>query len=828
MISPSAALTDAALLALQVSESRYRRLFETARDGILLLNADTAQIEDVNPYLIELLGYSHSEFLGKKPWEVGPFLDIPECKEIFAELQAKGYVRYDDLPLKAKAGAQVEVEFVSNAYDCEGTRVIQCNIRNITERKAADAKIQRLTRLYAALGQSNEAIVRCNSEEELFPKLCRAAVQFGGMKMAWIGMLDPDTRMVRIAASSGDRADEYLHGVEISADSDSPFGHGPAGIAIRDNRSIWHEDFPNTSLTEAWHERRALFGWGASVSLPLHRKGAAIGVLTLYAGDAGAFDEAARNLLNEMATDISFALDNLARESERRLAELELLTLSRAVEQSPASIVITDRAGNIKYVNPRFEQVTGYTRTEAVGNNPRILKSGKNEPEFYEQLWAKISGGGEWCGELCNRRKNGDEFWEFAAISGVRGETGEIEHYIAVKEDITERKRMQDVHLQAQKLESLGTLAGGIAHDFNNILSAIQGNADLAARDVGPNHIAAESLGEIRKASARGGELVRRIMVFAHPTEAKREVVDLGAVVDEVLKLLRSMLQAGISLTCDFATDTPHVLADAGQIHEVIVNLTTNAAYAIGRRPGSIAYRLEPVQVDRELAQGIPGLDEGSYVRLTVTDSGSGIDEATVAHIFDAFYTTKPLGEGTGLGLSMVHGIMRGHGGAVTVDSTSGNGASFALYFPASRDRAVKQCETVAEPSQVNAGQRVLYVDDEEALVLLARRALSRHGQRISGFTDPMKALAAFRMHPQDYDVVVTDMSMPHMSGFDLAREVLDLRPCIPIVMTTGYIRAEDEITAREVGIRELVPKPIPMDELARIIDRLLPATDRA
>jgi PAS domain S-box-containing protein len=826
MTSPADTPRDPTLQALRVSESRYRRLFETARDGILLLNADTAQIEDVNPYLIEMLGYSHAEFLGKKLWEVGPFSDRPESKEMFAELQANGYVRYEHLPLKTKTGTEIQVEFVSNTYDCEGIKVIQCNIRNISDRKEAEAKIQRLSQLYAALSQCNEDIVRCASEEELFPKLCRAAVQFGGMKMAWIGIANPDTRVFRIAASFGERADEYLRGIKLSEAADKSFEGGPASIALRDNRPVWHEDFPHTSLNAPWHERRTQFGWGASVSLPLHRKGVPVGVFTLYASDAGAFDEAARRLLNEMAMDISFALDNLTRASERKLADMELRTLSRAVEQSPASIVITDRAGNIDYVNPRFEQVTGYTRAEANGKNPRILKSGMNAPELYVQLWATISGGGEWRGELCNRRKNGELYWESAAISGVRGETGEIEHYIAVKEDITERKRLEEVHRQAQKLESLGTLASGISHDFNNILAAIQGNADLAIEDVGPDHIAMESLQQIRKASGRASELVRRIMAFGRPSEPHHKSADLSAVTGEVINLLRSTLPAGISMTMDFAKDTPHVLADAAQVHEVIVNLTTNAAYAIGPRAGSIEYRLEPMHVTNENASGVPGLKPGRYARLTVIDSGYGMDAAALEHIFDAFYTTKPVGVGTGLGLSMVYGIMKSHGGAVAVESSPGKGSRFHLYFPASEVLAFKEGARASAQSLLTAGQRVLYVDDEEALVFLAKRFLSRKGHSISGFTDPEKALEAFRAHPLDFDVVVTDVSMPHMSGFELARKVLALRPEIPVLVTTGYIRTEDEENARALGIRDLVLKPTNMNDLAQSLDRLFRASE--
>ena len=629
--------------------------------------------------------------------------------------------------------------------------------------------------------------------------------------------------------------------------------------------------------------------------------------------------------------------------TERNRAEADLRKLSRAVAQSPSSIVITDREGRIEYVNPHFEKVTGYTSAEAVGQNPRILKSGIIGPEIYRKLWRAISTGGEWRGELCNRRKDGRLFWEYAAISGLKDEDGQVGHYVAVKEDITERKRaesehaqlaaivegsedaiisrgpdmtviswnaaaerlfgyaaheaigkdiefiipedrmdevahsrvllaeghplppletvrrakdgrlinvsiaqspirnavgemtgvsliirdmterkrLEEAHLRSQKLESLGTLAGGIAHDFNNVLAAIQGNANLAAEDVGPDHAAAESLQEIKKAAARASELVRRIMAFGRPRDAQHQVVDLSAVADEVLKLLRSTLPAGIALNKDFAVDTPQVLADAGQIHEAIVNLTTNAAHAIGARAGTIHYRLEPVEVDDNLAQGIPGLKPGRYARLTVTDSGCGMDAGTMERIFDAFYTTKAVGEGTGLGLSMVHGIMKSHGGAVTVQSTPGEGSSFALYFPAAKDKAKQEEEGAPVQSLRATGQRVLYVDDEEALVFLAKRVLSRLGHSISGFTDPKEALQAFLAHPQNYDILVTDLSMPQMSGFELSRQVLELRPDMPVLMTSGYVRAEDEATARGLGIRRLILKPTTIDELAQVLDSM-------
>jgi diguanylate cyclase (GGDEF)-like protein/PAS domain S-box-containing protein len=342
---------------LRASESRYRRLFETAQDGILLLNADTAQIEDVNPYLIDMLGYSHSEFLGKKLWEVGSFADRVESKEMFAELQTKGYVRYEDLPLKTKAGARVEVEFVSNTYDSEGIKVIQCNIRDITKRKAAEALLKRHTQLYAALSQCNKAIVHCVSEEELFLQVCHAAVQFGGMKLAWVGLVDTETLKVRPVAIFGDDT-EYLKDINISVDADSPFGRGPTGTAIRENHLYWCQDYLDDPATVPWRERAVPAGLAAAAALPLQREGIVIGAFTLYSAETNAFDEAACDLLVEMATDISFALDNFARESQRRRAKQELefknTILQTQQEISLDAILVVDEDGQIISYNQQF------------------------------------------------------------------------------------------------------------------------------------------------------------------------------------------------------------------------------------------------------------------------------------------------------------------------------------------------------------------------------------------------------------------------------------------------------------------------------------------
>jgi diguanylate cyclase (GGDEF)-like protein/PAS domain S-box-containing protein len=424
--------------ALRISESRYRRLFETALDGILLLNAETAQIEDVNPYLIDMLGYSHAEFLGKKLWEVGPFIDMMESKEMFAELQEKGHVRYEDLPLKTKAGALIAVEFVSNSYDCEGIKVIQSNIRNITERKVAEAKTHRHMQLYAALSQCNKAIVYSTNEESLFLQVCHAAVTFGGMKMAWIGMVDQATLRVRPVASFGEGA-EKLQERDVSIDPDSPLGRGPIGTAISQAQPFWCQDFMNDPLTEPWHERGKKADWAASASLPLHRDGRVIGVFVLYAGVVNAFDQPACDLLVDIATDISFALGNFSLKAARKWAEQELRIAAIAFE-AQEGIIVTDANKVILRVNQSFSRLTGYSADEAIGQTLAMIKSGRHDQAFYHLMWQTLNRYHCWHGEIWNRHENGDVHPDWVTITAVTNAEGKITHYVGAYSDLSQHK----------------------------------------------------------------------------------------------------------------------------------------------------------------------------------------------------------------------------------------------------------------------------------------------------------------------------------------------------------------------------------------------------
>jgi two-component system, cell cycle sensor histidine kinase and response regulator CckA len=436
--------------------------------------------------------------------------------------------------------------------------------------------------------------------------------------------------------------------------------------------------------------------------------------------------------------------------------------------------------------------------------------------------------------EMDHRFRRADGEYRWVSTHGVPriDPAGTFRGFIGTSVDITDRRRAEEsrqrleVQLrQSQKMEAMGTLAGGIAHDFNNLLAAIGGNLELAAMDLPSTHPAQDNLIEMRGAVRRATELVQRILMFSRPERYEQQAIQLGPVVVEAVRLLRPLIPAGIHLSHTVAPHLPDVAANASQVHQVIVNLCTNAWQAIDAGPGRIEVRLEPFAVDAALCDVHTDLRPGPHVCLTVTDSGLGMPASMLERIFEPFYTTKDPGKGTGLGLSMVHGIARGHGGTVLVESQLRRGSTFRVLFPATVDAAEPPLDEPAVPHALRGhGERILYVDDEEPLVKLAVQFLERLGYRVSGYTRADEALAAFRLQPDAFDVVVTDYNMPGMSGMDVALTAMSLRPSTIVALASGYLRPAEAEHARALGIRATIPKPYTLEELGAVVHRLVHA----
>ncbi|MFH1931093.1 MAG: PAS domain S-box protein, partial [Pseudomonadota bacterium] len=519
--------------------------------------------------------------------------------------------------------------------------------------------------------------------------------------------------------------------------------------------------------------------------------------------------------------------------TERKQAEEERIRLSTAIEQSAESVVITDREGTIKYVNPAFESVTGYSRQEAIGQNPRIIKSNKHGKEFYAALWDTIISGKVWRGRLTNKKKDGTLYEEEATISPVNNTSGEIINFVAVKRDVTEEIKLEGKLRQAQKMEAIGTLAGGIAHDFNNILSAIIGYTELTEYEMPEGFNKAKgNLREVLKAGRRAKDLVKQILAFSRQGDQERKPLQISHIVKEALKLLRASLPTTIEFRLNIEPEIGIIEADPTQIHQVLMNLCTNAAHAMNEKGGILELSLQNVTIFEDgFASGEPEksktrnlkseilLPPGPYVTLTVSDTGHGMSAGVVERIFDPYFTTKEKGEGTGLGLAVVHGIVKSYGGAITVYSEVGKGSTFKAHFPVIEKKLVEKEE---KAEAIPAGhQRILFVDDEPVLVDIGKKMLEHLGHQVITRTSSVEALEAFRNNPDKFDLVITDKTMPQMTGFGLAKEIKRIRPGVPIILCTGFSDTTDEDKARATGINGLVMKPVVMREMAEIIKRV-------
>jgi PAS domain S-box-containing protein len=416
-------------------------------------------------------------------------------------------------------------------------------------------------------------------------------------------------------------------------------------------------------------------------------------------------------------------------------------------------------------------------------------------------------------------RKDGAEVWVSVTISVMWAVGDTPDYFLVVAQDITRRKQLEDQFRQAQKMEAIGTLAGGIAHDFNNILAAINGYAELSRIILTGNEPVREHLGAVIQAASRASDLVRQILTFSRQEPVERQAIKLEPVLTETLALLRSTIPSTIDFETSLATDSPTVLADATQVHQIVMNLGTNAWHAMKDDVGRLKVVLEKYVVDAGLATAHPRLRPGSYAHVSVSDSGMGMDEATMHRIFEPFFTTKPPGEGTGLGLAVVHGIMDTHDGAVTVYSEPGVGTVFHLYFPANEGK-VATPPVESGPAPLGHGQRILFVDDEEMLVYLGERALTALGYEVESTTEAGKALALIRTNPNRFALVITDQTMPKMTGLSLARQIQEIHPGLPVILTTGNNQA---VAPRESdGVRQLLLKPFTIDSLRRAVHTAL------
>jgi len=504
----------------------------------------------------------------------------------------------------------------------------------------------------------------------------------------------------------------------------------------------------------------------------------------------------------------------------------EIRTLSQAIQQSPVGVLIIKAAGTIVFANARVCELSGYTLAELLGQPIRLLRDPAPADEKLENEFNEARRRGEsWQGELANRSKTGRIFHVRVTASPLRGNSGDIPHYLLLEEDITETLAEQEHHRRleaqlflAQKRESLGTLAGGIAHDFNNILTGILGYNELIQLSLGEHSPVSQELSAIRSAGQRAKELIGQILTLSSKGNAQLTPLDISRPVAEALKLIRASTPSTIEIIQSLQPGT--VRADPTQIHQVVLNLCTNAAHAMHGRPGRVEVRLEPISLTAPQAAEIAGLQAGAHMRLTISDTGTGMDQTTLNRIFDPFFTTKQPGEGTGLGLSIVQGIVAGHKGALVVRSEPGAGTTFELFFPVTRE--ARSATTPPMPAPEGGEQEIIVVDDEPMVTSFVSARLKRLGYRPTVLNDPREALEIVTQNPHRFAAIISDLTMPHMTGVELIRQLHERGIDLPTLIITGY-----NLNAARADLATLpkclvLNKPFAGEELAQALHRAI------
>ncbi len=915
----------AAEAALQLSEFSVNH----ASLATLWIARD-ARIVRANAAACAQLGYTEAELLQLAITNLDPDFPAARWLEHWQDLRTRKRMCFETRH-RRKDGHLIPVEVDLNWFEFGGQEYNFAFMRDITERKQAEARIHRLNRTHAVLSEINQTIVREHEPQALFTAACAIGVETGKFRMAWIGIINRTTQQLEPVASAG-VVEGYLQLTQIDL-QDTTRKSGPAGRCC----STGEHSVCNLIELDAsylpWREEALKRGYQSSAGFPLKMNGEVIGVFSFYAGEPEFFDSDELRLLDDLAADISFALevhDSQARYqvifenapdavflisaegedpgsilacnrlaaqmhgyqpgeligkniavlnidesaarvperlrrmtagepltfevqhrrqdgsifpvevtttqitvagqkcviafdrdiTERRLAEEAHARLAMLVEQATESIVITDAKGKITYVNPAFEKASGYTAAEALGHNPRLLKSGQHDTEFYRKLWEVLLAGHVWSGHFVNRRKDGKLYEEDATISPIRDATGKVINYMAVKRDTTREAQLENQLRQSQKMEAIGQLAGGVAHDFNNILASTLMQVELLTGEPTAVEIR-EGLEQIRADANRAANLTRQLLLFSRRQVMQPRVLDLNELITNLVKMLQRIIGEHVQMQLNLHPAELLTRADAGMLDQVLMNLVVNARDAMPHG-GQLRIETTAKTVDADTAQLHAEAAPGHFVCFSVSDNGGGIPPEILPRVFEPFFTTKGEGKGTGLGLATVYGIVKQHHGWVQLVNRPAQGVTFQIFLPAN----ATPTEAGSSDTQFKTRrgtETILLVEDESGLLKLARKILERQGYRVWAATNGQEALKLWQTHHATVALLLTDMVMPGgMNGQELARQMQAEKPGLKVVFMSGYSAT---IAGHEFQLKNgetFIQKPFAVDQLLKMVRTIL------
>ncbi|MBF0476010.1 MAG: PAS domain S-box protein [Deltaproteobacteria bacterium] len=810
----------------------YERAVESSGDLIAILD---------NHYVYHMANSAYLKYLGRRKDQVightisevlGPEIESTVKPNLDACLQGKEVV-YEAVRDIGKLGKrQLQVSY-SPLREKDGRAVgALAVIKDMTSQRDLDREREFAVKLLRFVNSTNLLQELVGGVAELF-------TEFSGCRAVGVRLEDDEDFPYFHTQGMPEAFRKYQHGLGIRnrdgrlrRDPDgNPILDCMCGNVIRgrqdvhpffftDNGTFWTNNLPDImasngqSSREVWTRNCCSNGGYHSMALiPLKTGEKTFGLLQLGDPRPLMFTTPIISFLERMA-------DNLAARLSRIFAQRELNLLSEAINQSDQSVVITNALGNIHYVNSVFLTLFGHSREEVMNRDFfSMINRDQSDQSFYQSARDAGIKGETWKERLQFIEPDGETVELATSVSPVKDEAGTIANFVALMRDVTNEVQMEKHLRQAQKMDSIGTLAGGIAHDFNNILGAIIGYAEMARDDARVGEVDPVNLDEVLRASQRARELVRQILTFSRQAEQEKHPIRVSLIVKESLKLLRASLPTTIEIKQEITDSEAVVMADPTQVHQVMLNLCTNALHAMPDG-GVLGVKLLAANIDQKFLTRFPGLKPGPYLKLVVSDTGTGMNQETLDKIFDPFFTTKKKGEGTGLGLSVVHGIIKAHGGAVDVKSEAGKGTNVVIMLPKIQKEILQTGEPI-ETVPTGSGT-ILLVDDEAILTKVGKQMLQRQGFQVVTCNSSIEALEIFRRRPDIFDLIITDQTMPGLTGLDLTREVLTIRPAMPIIICTGFSGRVSAETAKAAGAKEFILKPLRKKELVEAINRAL------
>jgi len=795
-------------IEMEERESLFRCIFEQSSEGILILQKD-GKVLLMNEIFGKMLGVPTLELVGKPVWEVEhAFVSNVEIGQQFIlgeqrirellnqspEVTHDMEFQFFDIHHKMHAYKQTLVPIKTS-----GEPLFALMIADETPAKRSEI----ITRI---MHQISHAINVTDCLEDLYELIHEALSQLLDVTNVFIAQYDKKSNLIT-----------FPYMVDQIAQDNSP--------VEADNTNSLTAQLISEAKTLLLNEDDIYRRIGRNVigamcqnwlGIPLIISGDVIGAIVLQSYDKpNQYDEDDKILLESISEHIAYAL-------QKKQADESITVLIQAIEQAGDGIIIFTPEGFIRYVNTIFEKITGYNRNELLDKPFEFLPFEPSNRDEMQRQWIRVRSSQPWHGKIEMVRKDNQRITLDMVVKPVIDQEGKLSSIIASCNDITYQLLRDEQMQRVQKLEAIGRLTGGIAHDYNNILSAIIGYTELANDDVPSDSEASHNLAEVLKSANRAKEMIQSLIAFSRQEESKTEVIDFVDHVKEASRFLKSYLPRTVMIKESYQADNATVLAVPGQMHQILINLGTNAMQAMSNESGVIQIQVDTVAFSSKDMIAYPELEQCYYVRLRVMDNGEGIDQTILDRIFDPYFTTKASNLGTGLGLSIVHSIVQSHHGAIRVESDS-KGTIFTVLLP--QYNAISWPPStleVIEESDISGKEHIIYIDDEPMLVNVFRQGLIKLGYKVDGFTDPRKAMEYFQSNCDNIDLVVTDTTMPYINGIELAVKMLQRCPKLPIILCTGFTTLISAEEAARKGISDFIMKPYKTKDLAARIRHLL------